>query len=214
MADQDTDFNPLKAITGWFAPQQQPNPYGLDDAMVKQARVNALGNIGATLLAAAQPGPLGQRGQIMSQLPQSMDVSGQLNQAQQMMLRNVQMQAAQRAIARDRSRDDALKNPQLVAELEQNLGMKLTPSVLQALGPDFLDKAIAARMSKDPFDSALKGLTLQEKAMMIEMMKRFTTDQNNPVSNSLTNGPSVGQVVNGWKFKGGNPNDQASWEKP
>lgn len=67
------------------APQQSlADVYGLPQQIIDQQRMSALGAVGAKLLAAAQAGPIGQRGQILSQIGSIADDAnrGLLNAAQ------------------------------------------------------------------------------------------------------------------------------------
>lgn len=66
-------FNTLQSLGLW--PQQgqpQGNPYGLDDAAMRQARMQSLGNLGSQLLAASMPMTSGQRANLM----QGFDATG------------------------------------------------------------------------------------------------------------------------------------------
>lgn len=59
----------LKSLGLWQQPQQgqpQQNPYGLDPEMVKQARMQALGNIGGQILAMSQQMTPDQRARMMA----------------------------------------------------------------------------------------------------------------------------------------------------
>jgi hypothetical protein len=61
-------FDTLKNL-GLWQPQQgaeQPNPYGLDPAVMSQARMSALGNIGGQLLAMSQQMTPDQRARMMA----------------------------------------------------------------------------------------------------------------------------------------------------
>lgn len=65
--------------------------YGLPPALVQQAqqaqKFAVLGNVGSTLLAASQAGPVGQRGQILSR----MDIGGAANTMNAQLLNSAQM---------------------------------------------------------------------------------------------------------------------------
>jgi len=56
-------FDTLKAAGLW--PQQQGNPYGLDDATVAQARMASLGNLGTQIMALSARQTAGQRANMM-----------------------------------------------------------------------------------------------------------------------------------------------------
>lgn len=93
--------------------------YGIDPAMVadmqRQKRYEALGHIGATLLAAGQPGPIGQRGQILSNLGRfDADIGSDLTEAQAAQARRMQVEEAQSAAAR---RAEAVKILQSLTEI-------------------------------------------------------------------------------------------------
>ena len=73
---------------GLWQPQQaeQPNPYGLDPAIMKQARMSALGNIGGQLLAMSQQMTPDQRARMMSNADWSGGYQGNLMNAAQMQI--------------------------------------------------------------------------------------------------------------------------------
>lgn len=106
-------FNTLQSLGLW--PQQgqpQENPYGLDDAAMRQARMQSLGNLGSQLLAASMPMTSGQRANLM----QGFDATG----GYQTNLYN----AAQLQLLGDKRRQDAeeAKRTQAATEwLQQRL---------------------------------------------------------------------------------------------
>lgn len=89
-------FNTLQSLGLW--PQQgqpQDNPYGLDDAAMRQARMQSLGNLGSQLLAASMPMTSGQRANLM----QGFDATGGYQ--------NNLYNAAQLQLLGDKRRQDA-----------------------------------------------------------------------------------------------------------
>lgn len=73
---------------GLWQPQQaeQPNPYGLDPAIMQQARMSALGNIGGQLLAMSQQMTPDQRARMMANADWTGGYQGNLMNAAQMQL--------------------------------------------------------------------------------------------------------------------------------
>lgn len=63
-------FDTLKQFGLWpqqgQAPSQQDNPYGLDEAMMRQARMQSLSNLGSQIMAASMPMTRDQRAELMS----------------------------------------------------------------------------------------------------------------------------------------------------
>jgi hypothetical protein len=78
----------LKSLGLWQqqGAAQQPNPYGLDPAVMSQARMAALGNIGGQLLAMSQQMTPDQRARLMAQADWSGGYQGNLYNAAQMQL--------------------------------------------------------------------------------------------------------------------------------
>lgn len=77
----------LKSLGLWQGQQQQaqqPNPYGLDPAMMQQARMSALGNIGGQLLALSQQMTPDQRARLMANADWTGGYQGSLYNAAQM----------------------------------------------------------------------------------------------------------------------------------
>lgn len=73
---------------GLWQPQQaeQPNPYGLDPALMKQARMSALGNVGGQLLAMSQQMTQDQRARMMANADWSGGYQGNLQNMAQMQI--------------------------------------------------------------------------------------------------------------------------------
>lgn len=105
-------FDTLKSAGLW--PQQgqgqpQDNPYGLDPAMMRQARMASLGNIGAQILAASMKQTAGQRANVMSNadwtggyqqnLSNAAQMQGMAEKRQQDQVEQEQIQAAKKNIA-------------------------------------------------------------------------------------------------------------------
>lgn len=77
----------LKNLGLWQPQQaQQPNPYGLDPAVMSQARMAALGNIGGQLLAMSQQMTPDQRARMMANADWTGGYQGNLMNAAQMQL--------------------------------------------------------------------------------------------------------------------------------
>jgi hypothetical protein len=93
----------LKNLGLWQQPQaqQQPNPYGLSPEMVKQARMQALGNIGGQIMAMSAQMTPDQRARMMGQADWTGGMQSNLYNAAQMQL----MGDAQRRKAAESERD-------------------------------------------------------------------------------------------------------------
>jgi hypothetical protein len=79
----------LKNLGLWQGGQpqaEQPNPYGLDPAIMQQARMSALGNVGGQLLAMSQQMTPDQRARLMANADWSGGYQGNLMNAAQMQL--------------------------------------------------------------------------------------------------------------------------------
>lgn len=63
-------FDTLKQFGLWpqqgQAPSQQDNPYGLDEGLMRQARMQSLSNLGSQIMAASMPMTSDQRAELMS----------------------------------------------------------------------------------------------------------------------------------------------------
>lgn len=80
-------FNTLQSLGLW--PQQgqpQENPYGLDEAAMRQARMQSFGNLGSQLLAASMPMTSGQRANLMQGFDATGGYQNNLYNAAQMQL--------------------------------------------------------------------------------------------------------------------------------
>ena len=123
--------------------QQGPNPevmklsqaYGLPPEVIEQAQsnqqINTLGQIGATLLAAAQPGPIGQRGQILAQLG-NQNFGGDMNRQ---LLNSAQMRLYAENL-RDRQSERGAKEAFMKGLNDGTLGVdERTATALKQLGP-------------------------------------------------------------------------------
>jgi hypothetical protein len=109
-------FDTLKQFGLWpqqQAPSQQDNPYGLDEGMMSQARMQSLGNLGSQIMAASMPMTQAQRANIMSDFDMTGGYQDNLyNAAQQKLFTDRQRQARE-----GDERDQAAK-----AWLQQKIG--------------------------------------------------------------------------------------------
>lgn len=91
-------FDTLKQFGLW--PQQggqaQSNPYGLDAAMMQQARMQSLSNLGSQIMAASVQQTPRQRAELMSNFDPSGGYQDNLYNAAQMKLMSAKMRAAQK----------------------------------------------------------------------------------------------------------------------
>lgn len=95
-------FDTLKQFGLW--PQQQggvqDNPYGLDEAMMRQARMQSLSNLGSQIMAASMPMTQAQRANLMSDFDISGGYQDNLLNAYQMKLISDKQREAQEEDAR------------------------------------------------------------------------------------------------------------------
>lgn len=96
-------FDTLKQFGLW--PQQggqggqpQANPYGLDDGMMRQARMQSLSNLGSQIMAASVQQTPRQRAELMSGFDMTGGYQDNLYNAAQQKLMSSKMQAAQREL--------------------------------------------------------------------------------------------------------------------
>lgn len=93
-------FDTLKQFGLW--PQQggqpQANPYGLDDGMMRQARMQSLSNLGSQIMAASVQQTPRQRAELMSGFDMTGGYQDNLYNAAQQKLMSAKMQAAQREL--------------------------------------------------------------------------------------------------------------------
>lgn len=92
-------FDTLKQYGLWpqqQAPSQQDNPYGLDEEMMRQARLQSLSNIGAQIMAASVRQTPAQRAELLSGFDPTGGYQDSLMNAAQMKLMNAKMRAAKR----------------------------------------------------------------------------------------------------------------------
>lgn len=113
--------------------------YGLPPEVIQQAQtnqsVNTLGQIGATLLAAAQPGPIGQRGQILAQLG-NQNFGNDMNRQ---LLNSAQMRLYAENL-KDRQSERTAKEGFIKGLNEGTLGIdERTATALKQLGPKAYD---------------------------------------------------------------------------
>lgn len=91
-------FDTLKQYGLW--PQQggqgQGNPYGLDEAMMQQARMQSISNLGAQIMAASMKQTPRQRAELMAGFDPSGGYQDNLYNAAQMKLMSAKMRAAQK----------------------------------------------------------------------------------------------------------------------
>lgn len=91
-------FDTLKQYGLW--PQQggqgQQNPYGLDEAMMRQARMQSISNLGAQIMAASMKQTPRQRAELMAGFDPSGGYQDNLYNAAQMKLMSAKMRAAQK----------------------------------------------------------------------------------------------------------------------
>lgn len=91
-------FDTLKQFGLW--PQQQggvqDNPYGLDEAMMRQARMQSLSNLGSQIMAASVRQTPQQRAELMAGFDPTGGYQDNLMNAAQMKLMSAKMRAAQR----------------------------------------------------------------------------------------------------------------------
>lgn len=83
------------------ADKKMADDYGVTPEMLSAQRMSSLGNIGAILLAAAQPGPIGQRGQILAGLANvSGNAAAGLKDAVAARMNGIKLKEAQQDLAR------------------------------------------------------------------------------------------------------------------
>lgn len=84
-------------------PMQVDNPYGLDDGMMRQARMQSLSNIGAQMMAASMPMTAAQRANLMSNMDFTGGYQTNLYNAAQMKLMGDKARQGQEQDKRDQA---------------------------------------------------------------------------------------------------------------
>lgn len=136
--------------------------YGVARSDVRDAAINTLGNLSATLLAAGQPISGAQRAQYLSQLGQAGGgFNTDLYNAAQRRLMTAQMDQRRAEAEETRQIQELMKNPEAFRaqtgfELSQFGGMR-AGDVSQALRQIRIQ-----RLGRDPQEEQLRGLQLQE----------------------------------------------------
>jgi hypothetical protein len=99
-------FDTLKQFGLWpqqQAPSQQDNPYGLDEGMMQQARMQSLGNLGSQIMAASMPMTQAQRANIMSDFDMTGGYQQNLLNSAQMQIMGDKMRDAREGDDRDKA---------------------------------------------------------------------------------------------------------------
>lgn len=99
------------------ADKKMADDYGVTPEMLSAQRMSSLGNIGAILLAAAQPGPIGQRGQILAGLANvSGNAAAGLKDAVAARMNGIKLKEAQQDLARKAQVRDMVSKMDLTPE--------------------------------------------------------------------------------------------------
>lgn len=150
------------------ADQKMADQYGVTPEMLSAQRYSSLGNIGAILLAAAQPGPIGQRGQILAQLSGvSGDAARGLSQMTQARMNGLKLKEAQDDLTRKAQVRDMVSKMDLKPE-EKAWAIANPDQFLQARGQSSLatQQAVATQQALAPGQQDMarfqSGLSVQQ----------------------------------------------------
>lgn len=163
-------FDTLKSM-GLFQPQQgqpaQQNPYGLDPATMRQARMDALGNIGGQILAMSQQMTPDQRAKMMANADWTGGMQGNLMNAAQMKLVGDRQRKAQEDDQRSQAAREWLT--QKVASLPDGQQKRNAMIYLQ-LGD---------------IQKAAEAITAEPARPEYQIVDGFYVDKNNPAAPAI-----------------------------
>lgn len=184
-------FDTLKSM-GLLNQQQgggdQPNPYGLDPAMMRQARMDALGNIGGQLMAISQQMTPDQRARLMANADWSGGYQNNLYNAAQMQLMG---NAAKQKQAQ--SEQDAKAREYILGIIKQNPNDPRAKKA--AIYAQLNDWGSAAKtLVNDTEAQAPKTITVREGDM--EVTKEWRDGKWQTLSKGLAFKPTPDTVVN------------------
>lgn len=136
------------------ADKKTADDYGVTPEMLSAQRYSTLGNIGAILLAAAQPGPIGQRGQIMAKLA---DVSGNaasgLKDAVAARMNGIKLKEAQADLARKAQLREMVANDTTLTPEQKSWAIANPEGYFQARGQSQLN----VQQAKDQQTALMPG---------------------------------------------------------
>ncbi len=103
-------------------------------------------------------------------------------------------------------------NQMLGGGMTPEMQQKVTQLAQQAKDESLanIDAAKSATFQKAKSRNSILGAGLTDQQILDQMQSRTATKSHAPPDQS---GPKVGDVVKGYKFKGGNPGDKGNWEK-
>lgn len=166
--------------------------YGVPRADVRDAAVNALANISATLLAAGQPIMPAQRAQIFSQLGQAASgVNTDLYNASQRRLMASQMEARRGEAQELKRLDDLRKNPEAF-KAQTGFDLSQFGGMTTRAMSDALRQVQVSRLSRDPAQADL----IRAQIAQAVASGRLTAAQAQEAENALVRNQAADEAFN------------------